>query len=89
MGGICKTKYKERGAWFEVECIKKDIIAKEADGEDASFERGLLKAWAKVPGWGVAQDALDSLGNRKLKGSKGEKGIKPQGQGRLFTLPSM
>jgi hypothetical protein len=65
MGGSCHTKGKEKGAWFEIECVKNDIIAKEADGEDASFERKLLKSWAKFEGWELAQDELDSLGKRK------------------------
>jgi len=62
MGGTCKTKHKERGAWFEIQCVKNDIIAKEADGEGASFEIDLLRAWAKVEGWSAARKALDSLG---------------------------
>jgi 5-methylcytosine-specific restriction endonuclease McrA len=58
MGGeVCYTRYKERGPWFEIQCVKNDIIAKELDGEDASFERGLLKAWGKHPGWEAAQEA--------------------------------
>jgi hypothetical protein len=65
MGGTCHVKGKERGAWYEIECVKNDIISKEAKGMDASFERKLLKPWAKFEGWELAQDALDSLGKRK------------------------
>ena len=46
---MCKTKYKEQGAWFEVKCLKDLIALKESKGKDTSFEKGLLKAWKKDP----------------------------------------
>ena len=79
MGGICRTKYKERGAWFEIKCVKNDIISKEAKGVDASFERKLLRAWAKVPGYESAQDELGSLKKSKSEGLKGGKGLQHTG----------
>lgn len=52
MGGeICHQKGRERGPWFEIKCTKEVIRNKEARGEDASFERALLKSWSKYPGW--------------------------------------
>ena len=69
-GGVCHQKNKERGAWYEIECVKQDIIAKEADGEDASFERSLLRAWSKYPGWEDASVALDAIGTRKKSKSR-------------------
>jgi len=50
-GGSCHQKGRERGPWFEIECVKKDIISKEAKGIDTSFEKGLLKSWVKYPGY--------------------------------------
>ena len=62
MAGICYARGKEKGAWFEIKCIKDIIIAKEAKGRDASFERNLLKSWAKYEGYEGANEALASLG---------------------------
>lgn len=86
MGGICKTRHKERGAWFEVECVKKDIIAKEADGEDASFERGLLKSWNSYEGWEITRDALNELSKpprnqSDRRGKRKKSGVKRKGNG--------
>lgn len=53
---------------FQIQCVKNDIIAKEADGEDASFERGLLKSWSKYPGWESAGKVLRTLGKAKSGG---------------------
>ena len=50
-GGICYQKGRERGPWYEIKCTKAVIVNKEGRGEDASFERELLKAWSKYPGW--------------------------------------
>lgn len=51
MGGeVCRQKGRERGPWFEIECVKEVIISKEAKGQDVAFERNLLRAWAKYPG---------------------------------------
>jgi len=49
--GTCHQKNKERGTWFQIKCVQDDIVAKEAKGKDATFERELLKSWAKYPGW--------------------------------------
>ncbi len=67
MGGNCHQKGKERGYWFEVQCVKNDIISKESRGEDASFERNLLKSWGKYPGWESALEMLPrKRRNRKI-----------------------
>ena len=50
-GGICYRKGYERGPWYEIECTRAVIVGKEAKGKDASFERKLLKAGSKYPGW--------------------------------------
>ena len=51
MGGACHHKGRERGPWYEIKCVREVIFEKEANGEDTSFERGLLKDWKKYPGW--------------------------------------
>jgi len=52
MGGeICKKEGSQRGPHFEIKCVKEVIVNKEARGEDASFERNLLKEWSKYKGW--------------------------------------
>ena len=76
MGGeTCHQKGRERGPWYEIRCVRNDIIAKEAKGEDAKFERSLLRAWGKQKGW---EDALQTprrtRGKSKKRGLKGEKG---------------
>jgi len=67
MGGSSHAKGKERGAWYEIDCVKNDIISKESRGEDASFERSLLKAWSNLTGYETARDALGSLGKSKSR----------------------
>ncbi|MBA7567485.1 hypothetical protein ES708_09197 [subsurface metagenome] len=68
MGGeICHRRGKERGPWYEIKCVRETIIDKEANGKDASFERGLLESWSKYPGWEAARTALDTLGKSKSK----------------------
>lgn len=49
---------KKGGARYQIKCIKDVIIAKEKKGEDAGFERKLLEAWAKHPGYESANQAL-------------------------------
>ena len=52
MGGeVCKTKGKERGPWYEVKTVYDVIISMEKQGNNASFERGLLKAWKHNPSY--------------------------------------
>ena len=65
---VCKTKGHEKGAWFEIKCIKDIIISKESKGQDASYERGLLKAWAKVDGYKTASNALSECDKSKSRG---------------------
>jgi hypothetical protein len=66
--GSCHTKGKERGAWYEIQTVRDVILRKEAKGEDATFERDLLKAWSKYPGY---EDALEPIlvgvANRKIE----------------------
>lgn len=57
---VCYQKHHEQGTWYEIKCVKEVIIAKELKGKDASFERGLLKSWAKYPGYEKAKEALAS-----------------------------
>ena len=67
MGGeICYRKGYERGPWFEIQEVRKIIIWKEAHGEDASFERKLLKSWAKYEGYEGAKEAYRTLGKPKI-----------------------
>ena len=47
MSKPCYRKGFERGLWFELKAITEVIAAKKARGEDASFERELLKAYRK------------------------------------------
>lgn len=59
MGGeVCYKRGRERGPWYEINCVRETIVNKEARGEDASFERGLLKSWSKFPGWKDAKKPL-------------------------------
>lgn len=69
MGGACHAKGKESGIWYEIKCVKETIIAKEKTGEDASFEKGLLRAWSKHSGWESATQALSDT--RKQSKSRG------------------
>jgi len=48
---ISHKKGEEKGAWFQIKCVKDIVRDKEARGEDASFERKLLKSWATYEGW--------------------------------------
>ena len=64
MGGeICKQAGKERGPWFEIKCVKDNIISKESKGQDAKFGRALLKSWRKYEGWELAKQALNECDN--------------------------
>ena len=52
MGGeVCHAIGKERGPWYNVKSIKDIILSKEAKGQDATFERELLKSWGKYEGY--------------------------------------
>ena len=62
MGGeICYQKGRERGPWYDIKTVKDVVISKESRGEDASFERDLLKSWSHYPGWEEAKKALAAL----------------------------
>lgn len=52
---------KKSGAGYQIKCVKDVIIAKEAKGEDADFERKLLEAWSKYPGYESAKHALAKI----------------------------
>ena len=47
MGGICKIKGREKGLWFEIQCLQNDIIRKTGRGEDCDFEMKILKSYKK------------------------------------------
>ena len=52
---LSHKKGEEKGIWYEIKCMKEVISSKEAKGIDATFERNLLKSWAKYPGWEAAR----------------------------------
>ena len=58
---------------LEIETIRKIIVEREKRGEEAYFERSLLKSWSKYPGYETARDALRTLGKSKSRGVKGKK----------------
>lgn len=69
MGGeICYQKGRERGPWYEIKTVVDIIILKEANGKDATFERKLLKSWAKYQGYESAGEALRTLGKPTRRG---------------------
>jgi len=45
MAGVCKIKGRERGLWFEIQCLQNNIISKTARGKDCSFEKKILKSY--------------------------------------------
>ena len=55
---------KEQGAVYQIKTVADNIKIKEAKGQDATFERGLLKSWSKYPGYKSAKEVLDNL-NKK------------------------
>lgn len=61
MGRACFRKGFERGPWYEIKCEVDIIKSKEAKGQDASFERDLLKAWSGYEGYEGAKQALADL----------------------------
>jgi len=58
MGGVSKQKGRQRGVAYDIKCVADAIKAKEAVGQDASFERGLLRSWSKHEGYEGAKEAL-------------------------------
>ena len=51
-------KSEEKGNWYQIKCVREVIAHKEVRGEDARFERELLKSWAKYHGWEDAEMVL-------------------------------
>jgi len=58
MGGECHAKGKVGSHLSQIEYVRNRIIIKERAGEDASWERNLLKEWSKYPGWEVAGEPI-------------------------------
>jgi len=76
----CHAENREQGKWFEIKTIEDIILAKEIDGEDATFERNLLKSWRRhwrrefrtreTSTLGVLLAELDQFLARKKKGRR-------------------
>ena len=60
-------KGRQKGAAYEIKCLADTILSKEARGEDASWERGLLCSWAKYEGYEDAINALNHLPSHILR----------------------
>ncbi len=58
---VTKKNGKQSGTWFEIKSIADIIKGKESSGQDATFERDLLKSWSKYEGYESAKDALAKL----------------------------
>ena len=58
----CKVKGKEKGVWFEIKSVADIIKSKELKGQDANFERNLLKSWSRHEGYEGAKQALADCG---------------------------
>jgi len=71
MGGDCHRKGYERGAWYEILCLKNNIISKESKGETDTFGRVLLKSWSHYPGFERAKQALAEC-DRAVAGRHGK-----------------
>lgn len=56
-----KRIHRESGATFQIKSVVDCIKGKEKRGQDASYERELLKAWSKVEGYEGAKKALEGL----------------------------
>ena len=52
---VCYKEGKERGTWYEIQCLENDIKTKEARGVDASHEKKLLKYYKKQLAQGVEE----------------------------------
>ena len=63
MGGeVCHQIGRERGPWYAIKCVADVIKSKESKGQDANFERNLLKSWSKYEGYEEAKQTLADLG---------------------------
>lgn len=61
MGGELNfRKGYKRGPGFEIQCVREIIASKESEGQEATFERELLKSWSKYPGYEKAKEALSA-----------------------------
>lgn len=45
---VCYKKGREQGLWYEIKCIEETIKIKKQLGKDASFEKGILRAYKKL-----------------------------------------
>lgn len=81
---VCYRAGKERGAWYELKCLRAVIEGKEARGESATFERGLYKAWLKTPEYAKADKenrgkgiygTLSLVGNKQGAVAKIKQGV--------------
>jgi hypothetical protein len=54
-----RTHGSSEGNGFQIKSVVDTIKLKEAVGKDTSFERSLLKAWSKRPGYSSAKAALE------------------------------
>lgn len=62
-----KKKGKQQGVWFQIKCVVDVIKSKESRGENATFERDLLKSWSGYEGYEGAKQALTNLGKPVTK----------------------
>lgn len=61
MAGICYQKGKERGLWYEIKCIEDVVANKKARGDNAPFEKRLLKSYGQYSEADYSQCQLDSM----------------------------
>jgi len=47
-GGVCHTKNKERGIYFEIQCLQELVDSPTARDEDKKLAKKILKCWSKV-----------------------------------------
>ena len=59
-------KAKRKGACCEIKSVADIIKGKEGRGEDASFERNLLRSWSKYKGYETAKQALADCGRKPI-----------------------
>jgi len=58
---VTKAKGRQQGAHYQIQTTADTIVLKESMGQDASFERELLKAWSKHKGYESAKGVLAKL----------------------------
>ena len=74
MAGRTLAKGRQTGAHYEIKTIADIIRAKEKNGHDATYEREILKAWAKYPGYESAKKALEELNKKEENDGNQSKG---------------